>query len=104
MLVKMFFVAEATVVSREMKLFAAQAQVIALVQCLAQLGQEGKEGVLAKKGGVRVDPANGVAADVCVLLPAGMFSDLGVVKLPGFPKCLAALPKGFSPVWRNVIV
>ena len=38
--------ASVAVSSREMKLFAAQAQVIALVQCLAQLGQEGGDDLL----------------------------------------------------------
>ena len=89
MLVEVFAVTRSAVVSGEVKFFAAQAKIKILIQGGAKVNQEMYDGVGIQRGGREVEPANAVAADVRVLLPACVFSDGGVVKLTGFPESLA---------------
>ena len=101
MLVKVTAVARAAVVARQVEFFAAQAKVVLLVQGLAKFGQKAGEGVGVEGWGLEIEPANAVSANGRVVLPACVFPDGGIVKLAGFPECLAGPPQGQTPVVRD---
>ena len=89
MLIEMFAVAVAAVIAGEVEFFAAQPKIKILVQSVAKFGQKAGEGEGIERRGLKIDPADAVAANIGVFVPACVFPDGGFVKLAGFPECLA---------------